>query len=54
VPAGAFGVCALAAATVAIPTAAVLETVRRERLMTLFSLVAKAAESEWPAAVVGR
>src|SRR6516165_922823 len=38
VPPGAVGVCALAAATVAIPTAAVLSTVRRERLMTLFSL----------------
>src|SRR5262244_1657213 len=38
VPAGALGVCALAAATVAIPTAAVLRMARRERLMTLFSL----------------
>src|SRR5262249_852311 len=38
VPAGALGVCALAAATVASPTAAVLSTLRREKLMTLFSL----------------
>jgi len=43
VPAGALGVCALAAATAAMPTAAVLRTVRRERLMTVSPFVTKAA-----------
>src|SRR6516162_9262363 len=54
VPDGAFGVCALAAATLANPTAAVLRTVRRERLILLSPFVTKAADSEWRAAVVGR
>jgi hypothetical protein len=36
-----------------MPTAAVLRTVRRERLMTLSPFVTKVTASEWPA-LLGR